>query len=61
MKWRMGELPKLPQVLHASVECHPGRWAGKEGGGVVRHETPSGFWRQRGVGDDKQLDPLWPE
>ena len=33
VKWRMGELPKLPQVLHASVECHPGRWAGEERGG----------------------------
>ena len=33
VKWRMGELSKLPQVLHASVECHLGRWAGEERGG----------------------------
>ena len=32
VKWRMGELPKLPQVLHTSVGCHSGIWAGEEGG-----------------------------
>ena len=43
VKWRMGELPKLPQVLRASVECHPGRGGGGGGGGGGWRKEPTTF------------------